>query len=485
MVDAEHVRDEIYPLLRYDLDNHTKVVSIEQWVDAILGVSPETLSQWTGLLRQKAILVDDIIEENMGLYRDKTCEPDRYLPWSIIANRIRDIARDYISDLPDYKLPDLLFVRNDPTPVKGDRAHCPVRKPDVIISLEKTVRNASGHTATRTPNLLVEGIAATDGINWNEIIGCVEFKEGRTDKAFETWAANVRALTTKTKKTTKRRSPRSKVRWTSIEVSIFWVAHRNWSQVKGPPLTEDTRQAHSSPLAPLISPLTQSSTGVKRKGEMSSVPASKRLKTGEVGSSRGPAKVKEVPRNARAQTASYALELLANTPGTRSHCLAMIVDGSNLTLWYYDAGGIICSKPIPWITEFEKFAAIIIAFSSLDLGEWGIGRIPNLTPPEGDPVFPLPSLEGYSLSMELPTKDEEQSGSRKVNVTLGKPVFIQYSLVGRRTAVYKIENLPDITTDSLVLKMSMQATCRIPEYELLNEARRKGVRNLPEASTLR
>ncbi len=80
-----------------------------------------------------------------------------------------------------------------------------------------------------------------------------------------------------------------------------------------------------------------------------------------------------------------------------------------------------------WITEFEKFAAIIIAFASLNLGQWGIGRIPNLTPPSSSltPTFPLTSLEGYSLSMDLLTNGDGER--RKVKLTLGEEVLPQYS----------------------------------------------------------
>lgn len=214
---------------------------------------------------------------------------------------------------------------------------------------------------------------------------------------------------------------------------------------------------------------------------MASTPASKRLKTGEGQDSSKPT-VKDVPRNAVEQAASYALELLANTSGTRSHCLQLIIDGSHLQLWYYDAGGMIRSETMCWVTEFETFAAIIIALASLDLAGWGIGNIPNLIPPSPVPTFPLLSLKGYSITMTHHAEDDdEETEPREVKVTLGEEVFTQYSLVGRRTTVYAIEKTPKITPDPLVLKMSMQTTRRIPEYELLNDARAKGVGHLPEA----
>ena len=69
------------------------------------------------------------------------------------------------------------------------------------------------------------------------------------------------------------------------------------------------------------------------------------------------------PREGIEQAAAYALELFTNTSGTRSHCLQLVVDGSHLQFWYYDVGGIICSEQMCWVTEFNKFAAIIVAFA--------------------------------------------------------------------------------------------------------------------------
>ena len=183
--------------------------------------------------------------------------------------------------------------------------------------------------------------------------------------------------------------------------------------------------------------------------------------------------------------ASYALELLSCTSGTRTHCLQLYVDGHRLKLWYYDAGGIIHSEWMYWMHDLPKFAAIIIAFAQLNMGAWGIGDVPNLkpppTPPPSDPpspTNPLPkSLFGYTLVM---SREAEDGSPQQVKVTLQNEVFTPYTLVGRRTIVYDITTEPKISEKPLVLKMSMQASSRIPENEFLEDAKEKGVDHLPE-----
>ena len=182
------------------------------------------------------------------------------------------------------------------------------------------------------------------------------------------------------------------------------------------------------------------------------------------------------------RAAGCALAILSSTSNTRQHCLQLIVDGPELQLWYYDAGGIIRSESMNWIKEFSKFAAIMVAFASLDASGWGVG-IPNLVPPPSQLSTPLvlpTSLTGYSLTMAYRTQEDGTDIERNVRVELGKEITTQASLVGRRTTVYEVSTTPKISSVPLILKMSMQPTGRTPEYELLNDATAKGVQHLPK-----
>ncbi|KAJ3487013.1 hypothetical protein NLI96_g3838 [Meripilus lineatus] len=180
------------------------------------------------------------------------------------------------------------------------------------------------------------------------------------------------------------------------------------------------------------------------------------------------------------ELASYALELLSSTSGTRTHCLQLLVDGDRLRLWYYDAGGIIRSEWMYWIDYLPKFAAIIVAFAQLGMSGWGVGGIPTLKPPSSPrpPTSPLPkSLSGYTLTMTHKRKDGVEED---VKVTLQDEVYSQYCLVGRRTIVYGVTTEPKISEKPLVLKMSMQESDQTPENEFIEHATNSGVDHLPE-----
>ena len=241
----------------------------------------------------------------------------------------------------------------------------------------------------------------------------------------------------------------------------------------------------TSPLS--VAPPIQGSSGTntrkKRKAPEEIASGSKRLKADlDEQESESPPADSSLPENAVIQAASYALELLANTSGTRTHCLQMVVDGTDIQFWYYDAGGMIYSKTMSWVEDFEKFAAIIIAFASLDLAQWGIGAIPGLIPPKSRAKIVLPrSLSRYSLMMVRRVEEDGKEESQNVRVTLDSELFTQYSLVGRRTTVYSVKTEPKISDSPLIIKISMQPTLRTPEHELVAEARSKGVEHLPMA----
>ena len=68
-----------------------------------------------------------------------------------------------------------------------------------------------------------------------------------------------------------------------------------------------------------------------------------------------------------------------------------------------------------------------------------------------------------------------------VLVRLGDPVFTQYCLVGRRTFVYKAVFTPPLVEDvPMIVKFSYQVTTRKPEQELVDHARKAGVKHLPQ-----
>ncbi len=169
---------EIYSFLKNDIKQYSKTISVECWIDAILNVSPEQLLRWTSLLRQKPIVLDQTIEENMQAYRDRLQEQDGYLPWTIIANQVVKVAHDYLPDLPPYKLKDILFVRNDPIRIESPYSR---RSPDVVITLKLNALRDILDPPTAT-NYFIEGRVTTEGITWYDVISCVEFRQAWVEK---------------------------------------------------------------------------------------------------------------------------------------------------------------------------------------------------------------------------------------------------------------------------------------------------------------
>lgn len=222
MVVTDHVRDEIYPLLRHDLYNHNKTIPVDDWVGAFLGVPPQTLSGWEDHFRQGEVLLDGTIEENMEMYRERTEEAEGYVPWANISNQIVAKAHEYIPDLPKRSLSDLLFIRNDPVRVCSNGVYYSQRSPDVLVTLKSIIRDLPINQQKGKGKGI--GTLSTKGIRWGDVISCVEFKykKGDTKEVFAEWEKRVNELRElKQKKRTRPRNPKSKVMLCGLDISRY------------------------------------------------------------------------------------------------------------------------------------------------------------------------------------------------------------------------------------------------------------------------
>ncbi|KAJ3487009.1 hypothetical protein NLI96_g3836 [Meripilus lineatus] len=417
MSDRACSSDDIDPNLRYDLQHYAKLVPVDQFVEFILNVSPEKIGDWSSHLTLEKLLDQSTsIMDNLRDYCEAPMDTDRYAPWSTMVNTIISLAPTIIPDLPAF--PHRLEF------------------PDVVVLHESFRLSHPQNERNEVP---------TADICWQDIWACVEFKM-ESDAPLK---------------------------------EIFQTLEERYEDGH---VVED---ASSDTLSEIAHPIGNSSTNsLKRKADDSPGGPSdaKRPKpdSQETGLS-----TEGVRQSDSEKMANYALELLSCTSGTRTHSLQLYVDGHRLKLWYYDAGGIIHSEWMYWMHDLPKFASIIIAFAQLNMGPWGIGDIPNLKPPPistpsnpTSPTSPLPkSLSGYTLVM---SREAKNGSPQQVKVTLQNEVFIQNRLVGRRTIVYDIKTEPKISEKPLVLKMSMQASSRVPENEFLQDARSSGMDHLPE-----
>ncbi|PSR82193.1 hypothetical protein PHLCEN_2v6116 [Hermanssonia centrifuga] len=68
----------------------------------------------------------------------------------------------------------------------------------------------------------------------------------------------------------------------------------------------------------------------------------------------------------------------------------------------------------------------------------------------------------------------------QVKVTLGKPIFTQYGIVGRRTFLYRIKTDTVVVQTPLVIKFSYQVITLQREQELVEVALKAGVKHIPK-----
>ncbi|THG93372.1 hypothetical protein EW026_g7846 [Hermanssonia centrifuga] len=198
--------------------------------------------------------------------------------------------------------------------------------------------------------------------------------------------------------------------------------------------------------------------------------SSKKRKSDSLGSER-------IGKGVRLLAAGNALELASCTYGTRVFSLGSIVRDDKMSFWYYDASGYVrTAESLSLMEDFEKFAAIMVAFACGHPKHWG--ALPDIiSPPTSTPYpssFPPPSLKGHSIQMTLPDTKE------RVKVTLGKPIFTQYELVGRRTFLYQIKTNTVVAQTPLVIKFSYQVVTRKREQDLVEVARKAGVKHIPK-----
>ncbi|PSS17152.1 hypothetical protein PHLCEN_2v3210, partial [Hermanssonia centrifuga] len=184
-----------------------------------------------------------------------------------------------------------------------------------------------------------------------------------------------------------------------------------------------------------------------------------------------------IRKDVKLQAGGYALELASCTYGTRLFSLGSIVRDDKMSFWYYDASGYIrTEETVSVIKDFEKFAAIMVAFACGEPKHWG--ALPDIiSPPPSTPYpasFPPPSLKGHSIQMTLPETQEQ------VKVTLGKPIFTQYGIVGRRTFLYRIKTDTVVAQTPLVVKFAYQVVSRKREQDLVEVARKAGVDHIPK-----
>lgn len=177
------------------------------------------------------------------------------------------------------------------------------------------------------------------------------------------------------------------------------------------------------------------------------------------------------------QSASYAMELLSCTYGTRSFCIGNVVHDDKIYPWYYDSSGVVSTMDfVSLVYKFETAAAFFLTLARCTPERLGIIPQAALKPSPSKSLELIPrNLNGYLLRVQHPTTGE------RLDITLDKLLFSQYVLVGRRTFLYSAKSNVAICKSGIAVKFSYQALTRTPEQQLLSVAAQAGVKHLPKA----
>jgi hypothetical protein len=222
------------------------------------------------------------------------------------------------------------------------------------------------------------------------------------------------------------------------------------------------------------------------------------------------------------QLALYCLEMFST--GLRVHTYGGLIDKGMMSIHYIDRDGRIAAEPFNVFKNWGLFTAMLVGLSSFDAEEWGF--LPNLKWDEKRCLIPVvnaapelnlppPALllrceQGVPDNLKLerydvvtPVEEGLHIGDRAqlfppnlsdtdctepgwARVTLKELIYVQYALLGRGTALFRVHQDDREGRRDLIVKISSQAIHRSPERLYLRHAR-KGltaanspyVRNLP------
>ena len=177
---------------------------------------------------------------------------------------------------------------------------------------------------------------------------------------------------------------------------------------------------------------------------------------------------------AAVQSASYALEVLAGTYGSRASCFGVVVKDDKLFFWHYDASCIVYTTQIlSFLLDFEGAAAAVVAIANCTPERFGGLPAFVMKPPQHSPEnFPPPDLRGYSFFMP------SLNGPKTYKLTLEDPLSVSYCLTGRRSFIYtaNIDPVPaDYPKKLVIVKFSYQVKTRKPEDEIVKLSHACGV----------
>ncbi|KAJ3559909.1 hypothetical protein NM688_g48 [Phlebia brevispora] len=427
---SENTRENVHPYIRENLKNAQKV-SAGCYSKALFTLPDGGLATWADEIGELNWFDDEIVRSSLAAYCGTISEVERYGPFTRLANRILELARGTLTDVRDtYPVNDFCFAEYDRAvdTIEEHEGLGAVRKPDAL-GLRKSVAK----------RIKTKGGKGKKTVHWTDIFLVLEFK------------CSMDLLEQLNHQRSKRK-----------------LGHIDSPTIPAGPSKRPKRNAKKMPA-------TVSRRGRKTKTLPKSnilAPLQDRNEYPSLGANDNPAMV---GISLGIQVASYAIELLSCTYGTRAHCLGLSIKDDALCLWYYDASGIVYTEDfLSIIDNFELFAAIIVGLGCCTPEQFGVIPSSVIRPHASySRKFPPPNLDEGTLTIQNPQ-------FKDVEVTMDQSVFCQYILVGKRTFLYTIETDPPLCKKKLIMKLSYQVTTRKEEYKLVDAAKKVKVRHLPE-----
>ncbi|KAJ3528416.1 hypothetical protein NM688_g8002 [Phlebia brevispora] len=451
--------DGVHPFVKQDLQE-AETVPLDQWISAVLKLPRDRLNSWASKIGELKWFEDDIVQSNLKKYCIASEEDLRYDPFVSLANRVIQLARGKIPGIrksKSYPVDTIQFVENSTHHISRIPEHRGLgakRKLDVLVTHGKAAQTLKDNNR----------IAWVDILQWWELK-----KAGAqlvTELSDERVSRGMTKLDKKGREVVAAISPPPKPRTKSKSKAA--ARKKNTGVRRAKPVATDPQPA----------PKSAPKTGSKRpKEEDLLAKGSSRDSNGSSkrGNSSSFSQEIEVGQQAATQSGAYALEVLSCTYGTRVFCHGVVLKDDKLTLWYYDASGIVYTKQfLSLVHDFEMVAALIIGIASCTPEQFGAFPPSIMKPPTPYPrSFPPANLEGNVLQLQHP-----DSGKR-IRLTLKESLYTQYVLLGRRTFAYVVDTSPALSTNGLIAKFAYQASTRKAEHDLVSVARSAGVKHLP------
>lgn len=442
-VDTAH---SLQPYIREDLKS-AQSVSFMLFVEAVFGVSPDTLMTWMKIIEEQRWFTDKVIKAKLGQFCRAKDEKKRYAPLSALVDRILALGRGALPGVPDeYPIDDICLRRDDPVYIQRSSKSRSLKKPD-LLTLRQRWESFLLRINHRKPV----------GLMWPMVLTTWELKG---DKEFEELLAPLLEKYDPSSSLTVARKASNASRKAPTTTREATTTGRT---LRPRPVLDDKGDSESSP-----------SLGEKRPSDDTTQASSSSNKQKTDSSAGGD----DQTINVREEATGNAVHMLSSTFGTRLHAVNIIMERDRLWSWYYDASGIVAAQEGISITDdFEKFCAVIVAIGCLTPAQLG-ALPPQLKPPEvtvHPGSWPPITLRNYSITMTHPKKGE-------VKVTLKKHIFSQRAIVGRRTFLYSVETdktISDTPGGKLIAKFSYQVETRAKEQDLLKTASDAGVSHLP------